>query len=84
MLARDLGEGLQFDVQVGQQDVLSTWTDGQNRSRFLNGNLNWFLGSHYYLGVGMTFYRGTDQNYRQSFVTLGYRFDNRKARREGQ
>lgn len=82
MLSRDLGDRLQFDVQVGQQDYLSTWTNEQNRACFVNGNLNWFLGSRYYVGVGMTFYSGTDQNYRQSFVTLGYRFDTRKRSRE--
>jgi hypothetical protein len=82
MLSRDLGERLQFDVQIGQQDFLSTSINGQNRSRFVTGDLNWFLKSRYYLGVGMTWYRGTDQNYRQSFVTLGYRFDNRKQRHE--
>jgi hypothetical protein len=63
-------------VQIGQQNVLSSFT-AQNRARFLNGNLNYFLGKHYYLGMGMTVYRGGVENYRQSFVTLGYRFDNR-------
>jgi hypothetical protein len=76
MLARDLGERLQFDVQIGQQDTLSSLSS-QSRARFLNGNLNYFLGTRYYLGVGMTVYRGSIENYRQSFVTLGYRFDNR-------
>jgi len=81
-LARELSEALQFDVQIGQQDVLSAWTTQQSRSRFLNANLNWLLGAHYYLGVGMTIYRGATENYRQSFATLGYRFDNRRSRHE--
>jgi hypothetical protein len=76
MLARDLGERLQFDVQVGQQDTLSSLSS-QSRARFLNGNLNYLLGTHYYLGMGMTVYRGNVENYRQSFITLGYRFDSR-------
>jgi len=80
-LGRDIGDSLQFDIQIGQQDVLSAWTTQQNRSRFVNGNLNWLFGSRYYLGVGMTVYRGLSENYRQSFVTLGYRFDNRGRRR---
>jgi hypothetical protein len=81
-LARELSEALQFDVQIGQQDILSGWTTQQSRSRFLNANLNWLLGAHYYLGVGMTIYRGATENYRQSFATLGYRFDNRRSRHE--
>jgi hypothetical protein len=80
-LGRELGEGLQFDVQVGQQDVLSSFTS-QSRSRFINGNLNWLFGPRYYLGVGFTAYRGNTENYRQSYITLGYRFDNRKSKHE--
>ena len=80
MLARDLGVGLQFDAQVGQQDVLSKFTS-QSRSQFFNGNLNWMFGSRYYLGAGMTMYRGSAENYRQVFATIGYRFDNRRPKR---
>jgi hypothetical protein len=80
-LARELGKALQFDIQVGQQDLVSVLTS-QGRSRFLSGNLNWLLGAHYYMGVGVTFYRGGAENYRQSYATLGYRFDNRRPRRE--
>jgi hypothetical protein len=81
MLSRDIGESLQFDVQVGQQDVLSAFTS-QNRSRFINGNLSWFFETHYYFGVGTAVYRGNTENYRQLFATLGYRFDNRRQRRQ--
>jgi hypothetical protein len=79
MLAKDLKGNLQFDAQIGQQDVLSKYTS-QSRSRFFNGNLNWMVGSRYYLGVGMTMYRGSAENYRQWFATLGYRFDNRRPK----
>jgi hypothetical protein len=78
-LSRDLGESLQFDVQVGQQDISSTFTS-QSRSRFITGNLNWFFRANYYVGAAMTLYRGNSENYRQSFVTLGYCFDNRRPR----
>jgi hypothetical protein len=81
MLSRDLGETLQFDIQIGRQDILSTFTS-QNRSRFINGNLSWFFGTHYYLGIGTAVYRGNIENYRQYFATLGYRFDNRRPRHE--
>jgi hypothetical protein len=76
MLSRDIGERLQFDVQIGQQNTISSLSS-QSRARFLNGNLNYFWGTHYYVGMGITVYRGGVENYRQSFITLGYRFDNR-------
>jgi len=82
MLSRELGERLQFDAQIGQQKVNSGWTGLQNRSSFVNANLNWFFGARYYLGGGITVYRGNEENYRQVFWTLGYRFDNRRQRRE--
>ncbi len=81
MVSRELGENLQFDVQIGEQNVFSNLTS-QSRSRFVTGNLNWMFGPHYYLGAGMTVYRGNTENYRQSFLTIGYRFDNRRPRRE--
>ncbi len=82
MLSRELGEGLRFDLQVGQQDIVSTFTS-QDRSRFLNGSLDWFLGYHYLLGVGFTTYRGGAQDYDQYFLSLGYRFDNRGHSKHG-
>jgi len=83
MLSRELGEGLRFDLQVGQQDFVSELTR-QNRARFINGDVDWFLSAHYYLGLGMTVYRGEAQNYNQSYLTLGYRFDNRRHRVDAQ
>jgi hypothetical protein len=77
-LARDFGDALQFDIQLGQQNVFSTFTS-QNRSRFINGNLNWLLGRHFYLGAGISLYRGDSEHYQHSYATLGLRFDNRKA-----
>jgi hypothetical protein len=79
-IARDLGTALQLDGQIGQQDVNSSFTS-RTRSRFFNGNLNWMVGSRLYLGVGAAIYRGSAQNYSQWFGTLGFRFDNRNAKR---
>jgi hypothetical protein len=81
MLARDLGKAMQFDVQVGRQNTLSAFTN-QDHSRFVNGNLNWLVGTRYYLGVGMAAYSGSAQNYRQLYATVGYRFDNRRQKHE--
>jgi hypothetical protein len=79
--ARDLGEGFRFEVQAGQQSLASSFTS-QSRARFVSGNVDWYLGSHYFLGVGLTAYRGQVQHYNQYFINLGYRFDNRRRRAE--
>jgi len=78
---RDVAEGLRFEIQFGQQDMTSGFT-AQNRARFINGNVDWYLGTRYFMALGLTAYRGQVQDYNQYFVTLGYRFDNRKRRNE--
>jgi hypothetical protein len=80
-ISPEFGEGLRFEVQAGKQSVSSAFTS-QNRARFINGNLDWYLGDHYFLEGGLTFYRGALQDYNQYLLTLGYRFDNHKRRRE--
>ena len=72
-LTREIHEVLRLEVQAGQQHFVSPLT-GQNRARFLNANLDWLLGAHYFLGSGYTVYRGRVQNYDQLFVNAGYRF----------
>jgi hypothetical protein len=66
-------ESLRLSLQAGQQNFVSTFTS-QTRARFVNGSLDWTLLAHYFLGGGVTVYRGQTQNYDQVFVTLGYRF----------
>lgn len=77
LLNRDVGEGLRFEIQLGQQTMQSTIT-AQDRARFVNGNVDWYASGGYFIGAGLTAYRGQVQNYNQYFVNLGYRFDNRK------
>jgi hypothetical protein len=72
-LSRELGEALRFEVQAGQQNFASALTS-QSRSRWINTTLDWFVGAHYMLGFGFTYYRGKVQSYDQLFVNLGYRF----------
>jgi hypothetical protein len=74
---RQFGERLRFEVQAGQQDVQSTFT-AQKRSRFINGNMDWYISPHYFLGFGATLYRGETQHYNQYFINFGYRFSNRR------
>ncbi|HWP85162.1 MAG TPA: hypothetical protein VNN17_08230, partial [Terriglobia bacterium] len=71
-ISRVVGEVFHLEVQVGRQNFHSALTI-QNRTQWLNTNLDWFLGRHYVLGAGGTLYRGQAQNYDQWFFSLGYR-----------
>jgi len=76
-LSRNLGESFRFELQAGQQNILSTFTSG-DRARFVNGSADWMLGRRYFFALGVTAYRGGTESYNQYFLTLGYRFDNRR------
>jgi hypothetical protein len=78
---RDLGEKFRFEAQAGRQALESSFS-GQNRAHFINGNVDWYLGARYFLGFGVTVYRGQVQNYNQYFINLSYSFDNRRRRNE--
>jgi len=71
--SRDLRETLRLDLQAGRQDFASSLT-GDSRAHWLNFTVDWFLGRHYFLGSGMTIYRGGAQDYDQWLLNLGYRF----------
>ncbi len=73
MFSRALGENLRIDFQAGQQDFTSPLTN-ESRTRWITSNFDWFVGRHYFLGSGLTIYRGRIQNYDQWFLNLGYRF----------
>jgi hypothetical protein len=72
-LSRDISERLRFELQGGQQSFNGT-VSNQRRARFVNGRLEWFFGLNYYLGLGVTGYRGDIQDYDQVYLDLGYRF----------
>lgn len=72
-LMREIGEGLRLELQAGQQNFGGLLTS-QTRSRFLNGQLDWNIGMHYFLTGGWLAYRGGIQDYDQIYFTLGYRF----------
>ncbi len=72
-LSRNLGETLRLMFQAGQQNFGSALTT-QSRSRFLTSSLDWSFSAHYFLGGGLTVYRGGSQNYDQIYFTLGWRF----------
>jgi hypothetical protein len=71
--SREFGEMLRLDLQYGQQNLASTFTQA-NRARFANAALDWTLGRHYFIGSGFTVYRSRTQDYDQIYFNLGYRF----------
>jgi hypothetical protein len=72
-LTRQLGETLRLMLQAGQQNFGSALTS-QSSSRFINSSLDWSFSAHYFLGGGLTVYRGGSQNYDQVYFTVGWRF----------
>jgi len=75
ILSREAVEGLRFELQLGRQSIQSPFTT-QGHAWFVNGNVDWYLGANYFIGAGITAYRGEVQRYNQYFINLGYRFDN--------
>jgi hypothetical protein len=71
--SREFGEGFRWEVMGGEQRFVSPLSQ-QSNSRFLTSHFDWFLGSHYFMGSGLTIQRGLQQDYEQWFVNLGYRF----------
>jgi hypothetical protein len=71
-VSRDVGERIRFELIGGQQEFRSPFTSSV-RGFFVNSNLDWFLNRHYVLGGGINLFRGQQQNYDQTFFTLGYR-----------
>lgn len=71
--SREVSQVLRFEIQAGEQTYASVLTN-QTRSRFVNGNVDWFFATHYVLGGGSTLYRSPTQNYDQVYLNLGYRF----------
>ncbi len=72
-LSREINERLRFEVQGGEPNFSSPLTAG-TRSRWINSYLDWFVTTHYMLGLGFTYFRGRVQAYDQLFVNFGYRF----------
>jgi len=72
-VSRALADSLRLEVQLGQQNFTSALT-AETRARYVNGNLDWNFAAHYFLGGGLTVYRGQSQKYIQTFISAGYRF----------
>jgi hypothetical protein len=72
-LSRNFSDDIRLEVLAGDQTFSSQLTT-DNRSRFLNTNIDFALGAHYFTQGGFTINRG-QLSYDQWMFTLGYRFD---------
>jgi hypothetical protein len=72
-LWREVGEDFRLELEGGQQNYVSSLSQ-QTRARYVTGRMDWFFTRNYFLGAGLTTYRGQVQNYNQVFLNLGYRF----------
>lgn len=80
-LSRDFGEGLRLEALFGQQRFTSVLA-GADNSKFVTGNVDWSVGTNYFVQGGMTINRGGRLNYNQWSMTVGYRFDNRSKHKQ--
>ena len=72
-LSREVTDKLRLELQGGKQTLASPFTQ-QSDTLWINGSVDYFLGTHYFLGGGYMIYRGQVQDYDQSYINLGYRF----------
>jgi hypothetical protein len=79
-LSRSLGDRFHFEALGGDQ-VFTSSLAGNQSAKFFTTNIDTSIGALLFLQGGFTVYRGQLQNYNQSYVTLGYRFDNKWKRK---
>ena len=73
-LSRHLANRMMWDAQVGTQNLNSSFTLNQ-RSTFVDTSIETTFTRRTFLQSGYTFERGSALNYRQWYLSLGYRFD---------
>jgi hypothetical protein len=78
-LSRSLSDSFRLEVLGGKQDFASTFSNNSN-TKFVTSTLEMNMGAHYFLQGGFTVSRGVTQDYDQWLMTLGYRFDSRRAK----
>ena len=74
-LSRNFTDDMRLEILAGDQTFSSLLTT-DNRSRFVNTNVDFAIGAHYFTQGGFTINRG-QLSYDQWMFTLGYRFDTR-------
>lgn len=73
-LSRQMNNHMFWNVQLGTQDLISPFT-ADTQSKFLATSMDVNMGSHSFLQSGYTFVNGTGMNYRQWYLSWGYRVD---------
>ena len=73
-LSRHLANQMMWDAQVGSQNVNSPFTLNQ-RSMFVDTSIDTNFTRRTFLQSGYTLEHGSTLNYRQWYLSLGYRFD---------
>jgi AMIN domain len=73
-LSRQLSNHAFWNLQLGSQDLLSTFT-ANGKSTFAAISMDLNLGKHSFFQSGYTFVNGSALNYHQWYSSLGFRFD---------
>jgi hypothetical protein len=71
-LSKSLTDALHLQVYGGHQ-VFNTVLSSNTNSNFVNGVVDWNVGSRYFLEGNIGWYRGTSLNYTQWIGVFGYR-----------
>jgi len=77
-LSRQVTNRMFWNLQFGKQDVVSLHTLNCF-SNFVDDSVDVNLGRHSYLQSGFTYVKGDTMNYRQWYMSWGYRFDQGKS-----
>ena len=73
-LSRHLGNRMNWDAQVGRQTLDSAFTVN-SRSVFVDTSFDTNLGTHSFFQSGYTIERGSQLNYNQWYLSVGYRLN---------
>lgn len=80
-LSRQVTSRMFWNIQLGNQNLLSEYSANYN-SKFVADSLDINLGRHSYLQSGYTYVDGATLNYRQWYLSWGYRIDQGKSNPE--
>lgn len=76
-LSKHLANRMMWDAQVGTQNLNSAFTENQS-SKFVNTSIDTNFTRRTFLQSGYTLERGSALDYRQWYLSLGYRFDEKE------
>jgi len=77
-ISRPMGNRTMWNIQLGSQSLDSSFTTNQ-RSLFVDSSFDMNVGAHAFLQSGYTIEHGSQLNYSQWHLSLGYRFDSKGA-----